>query len=161
MSFEDVKLYKDYGLQSTTPVNTATLKKDLEAIKDPVIILLISGTLTKTGEKTMIGYYLPWFDSDLDELPPCLVFQLCPVHSIFQGNPVSRQPDWEIQESGSLVLGERKSENKAMLTLQEDLKRAIVTHGRGLGKSMYGATAWMGDWEVSVDVEGIEVLIEV
>lgn len=152
MSFKDVKLYKDYGLQSTTSVNTATLKKDLEAIKDPVIILLISGTLTKTGEKTMIDYYLPWLDSDLDELPPCLVFQLCPVHSIFQGNPVSRQPGWE---------GERKSENKPVLTLQEDLKRASVAHGRGFGKSMYGATAWMGNWEVSVDVEGIEVLIEV
>lgn len=154
VEFENIQLHKYYDIQSDATANTTTtLVADMEAVEDLVVILLISGTLGMTGEKVTVGYHYPWYNSSLDKRGSYLLFQLSPIHSIFFGSPSKCQPGWTVHHSGRLVLG-TNNKNDSLFVLDEDLKYLRITPG---GEDATG----MGDQDIGIDVEGIEMLLEV
>lgn len=151
--FDQLQLYKSYNVHDT-PINTSTLADEITAAPDP-LILLISGKLTRTGEKATFGYYLPWAGGD--DSSGLFLFQLSPFHDVFRGN--GSRPGW-VFERGELVFGERG--NGVALVMNESLKRATILHNssRQKGEPAYWATSWRGDWEEEVEVEEIEIWVE-
>lgn len=71
----------------------------------------------------------------------------------------AERPGYEIDENGSLIFGERG--NGVALVLDRELKRMTVSHSVSSGNEIYGATSWRGDWEMDVQLEGIEMWLEV
>ncbi|ODM15876.1 hypothetical protein SI65_08717 [Aspergillus cristatus] len=156
VTFDNIQLHKYYNLnESITSINAAILAEQITttqtaAVPDPVT-LLISGKLTQTGERAVLGYHLPWFNSG--DPDPCLLFQLSPLHDVFRGGNAVR-PGWKIDSDENLIF--RESSNGMALVLGKDCKRATVSHHVS-GKGMYDATAWRGDWQADVQVEEIEI----
>lgn len=154
IEFENIRLYKYYDVRDNTDaqINTTTLVADMEAVEDPVVILLISGTLSMTGENVTVGYHYPWYNSGLDKRGSYLLFQLSPIHSIFRGSPNKCRPGWGIDNSGRLVLGTNSKED-SLFVLDEDLQSLRITPG------VEDATG-MGDQDIGIDVGEIEMLLE-
>lgn len=157
VEFENVRIYKYYDIRdaaaaNTTSTSTATIAADMQTVEDPIVILLISGTLTMTGEKVIVGYHHPWYDSNLGKRGSYLLFQLSPIHSIFRGSPAKCRPGWEIDNSGRLVLG-KNNKDGSLFVLAEDLKNLKITPGREIATGM-------GDKDIDIDVEEIEMLLE-
>lgn len=147
-----IKPPKSYDVSDTT-VTASALADDLDALPTAAIALLVSGKNSQTGKKTMFGYYIP--DPEFEEVQKFL-FQLSPIQHAFRGNTtrLGRELD-----GGELVFGQKG--NGVVLVLQQDLKKAIVSHNvSGQHEPMYPATAWRGDWRVEIEVEDIEVWTE-
>lgn len=155
--YDYFELYRYYDMTKSEGevIDVAKVVEDMTAAEDPIIVL-ISGKITQTNEKTIFGYYLPFRGHDEhNDVDPCLLFQLSPIHDVFRGDNAGR-PGWEIC-SQSLIFG-KKDEGMA-LVLEEDCKRAALFHNIS-GDGLYEATAWRGTWQVDVQIEEIEMWVE-
>ncbi|KAJ5091687.1 hypothetical protein NUU61_006557 [Penicillium alfredii] len=150
--FIAVQLYKYYDVR-TTPVTASALADDPNAFAKAAIVVLVSGKDSQTKEKKVFGYYVP--DIDFERERPYL-FQLCDIQNAFRGN--GPRPGREL-DGDELVFGQKG--NGAALVLQQDLKRAVVSHSvSGQHEPLYAATTWGGDWRVEIEVEEIELWLE-
>lgn len=151
--FPYVHQHKHYNVM-TTSVPASTLADDLDALPKAATVILLSGKNSQTGKKGVFGYYLPYVE--YREQDPPFLFQLSDLQDAFRGN--APRPGRELN-GGELVFGQRG--NGAMLALQQDSKKAIISHNvSGQHEPMYAATAWRGDWQVEVEVEDIALWIE-
>ncbi|KAE8377052.1 hypothetical protein BDV26DRAFT_264332 [Aspergillus bertholletiae] len=149
--FRDIQEHKYYDLR-TTAVTASTIAGDLDAFPKTAMILLLSGKNSRTGEKTIFGYYIP----RLAYRNTPFLFQLSDIQDSFCGD--GPRPGHEL-DGGELVIGQRG--NGAALMLRHDSKRAIVSHNvSDQFKPMYAANNWRGDWQIEFDVEDIELWIE-
>ncbi|OGM48430.1 hypothetical protein ABOM_003428 [Aspergillus bombycis] len=143
--------YRYYELR-TTSLTAATVANDLDAFPKAAIALLLSGKDSRTGQKTIFGYYVPL----LAFKKPPFLFQLSDISDSFRGNGL--RPGHEF-DGGELVLGQRG--NGVALVLRQDSKRAIVSHNvSDQFQPMYAANTWRGDWQIEFDVEEIEIWIQ-
>ncbi|OJJ84732.1 uncharacterized protein ASPGLDRAFT_25395 [Aspergillus glaucus CBS 516.65] len=134
-----IKPPKSYDVSDMT-VTASALADDLDALPTAAIALLVSGRSSQTGEKSVYGYYIPDPEFEIR----------------FSWN--TTRPGREL-DGGELVFGEKR--NGVALVLQQDLKRAIVSHSvSGQHEPVYPATAWRGDWRIEIEVEDIEVWTE-
>lgn len=142
--FDQLQFHKCYNVRDTS-VNASTLANGMTTAPDP-LILLICGKLTRTGEKAIFGYYLPW--SGGDDASGLFLFQLSPFHDVFRGN--GNRPGWGM-ENGEIIFGQR--DNEVTLVLTGDLTRANLFHNSSAQKE---EPAY---WQ-EVEVEEIEIWVE-
>jgi hypothetical protein len=79
--FNHLQLYKTYSVQDNS-INASTLTDGITTAPD-TLILLMSGKFTRTGEKAIFGYYLPWGSGD--DTAGLFLFQLNPFHHVRAG----------------------------------------------------------------------------
>ena len=182
VEFEALSCFHRYSASRTQarkaihlPVAADAFVEAMETVPEEAIVV-VSGKAN--GTRYVFGVFSPQPKKDGTAIQPksvpdhenqerCAIFQLEPTYDVFRG--VIGQPGWAAVGLRDVVFGQPATGNGVVLALRDGLCRLEMTHqGRNAKvdwhnrpRYSYRANGWRGNWELSIDVDAVEIWSEV